>query len=94
MIITLDPELEARLRAVAAARGEDPNHYATAVLTEALERAEDTESSLTTEDIAQMQVGIQRGLADEAAGRVKPLAQVIDEARRRHGFPDSWPNNK
>jgi hypothetical protein len=34
---------------------------------------------------------LERGLADEAAGRVKPMAQALEEIRQRHGFPASWP---
>lgn len=83
MTITIDAELEARLRAVAAARGEDPIRYAIAILTEAIER-----------DEAAMHEGIRRGLADEATGRVKPPSQVVAEARERHGFPSSWPDGK
>ena len=65
MPITIDllPEVEARLRAVAAARGQDPNHYAAAVVADAINR-------------------------DSAHG--KPLEQVVEEARKRHGFPDTW----
>ena len=94
MTITIDAELEARLRAKAALLGEDPNRYAVAVLAEALEQNEDPDADLTDEDKARMHEGILRGLADEAAGRVKPLTQVIDEARKRHGFPESWPHAK
>jgi hypothetical protein len=31
--------------------------------------------------------GIQRGLQDVKAGRVKPAKQVFDRLRRKHGIP-------
>lgn len=49
----------------------------------------DDADDLTEEQMAESRFGIQRGL-EAAAGRVKPLAQVVAEARRRHGFPSSW----
>ena len=85
MIITLDAELEARLRAVAAARGEDPNHYATAVLAEAIERAE-APDDLTEEQKAEIRAGVERGLADSAAGRVRPAEEFYAEMNRKYGI--------
>ena len=38
----------------------------------------------------EIRAGIGRGLEAAAAGRVKPLAQAVAEARQRHGFPATW----
>jgi predicted transcriptional regulator len=94
MAINLDPTLEARVRAVAAARGEDPNHYATVVLTEAVERdaavaasgAPDEDDLLSDEECARIDAGIERGLADFAQGRSRPLEQVIADKNARFGL--------
>ena len=45
---------------------------------------------LTAKEISGIRAGIQRGLEAGAAGRVKPLVQVVAEARQRHGFPANW----
>ncbi len=59
--------------------------YASAeeVVLVALQRLDDVESkrSATIADL-------QESLADEKAGRVKPLSVVADEIRKKHGFRD------
>ena len=50
----------------------------------------DNPDDLTTEQIAEIRAGIKRGLEAAAEGRVKPIAQVVAEARQRHGFPATW----
>ncbi len=45
---------------------------------------------LNPEQVAEIRAGIDRGLEAAAAGRVKSLAQVVAEARQRHGFPATW----
>jgi len=45
---------------------------------------------LTDAEVAEIRLGIGRGLEAAAAGRVKTLAQAVAEARQRHGFPASW----
>lgn len=83
MTISIRPELEVRLRRKAAREGKEPDAVAADLLAAALDWEElDRQEALA---------GIQRGLEASAAGRVRSLSQVIDEARRRHGFPDSWP---
>jgi len=86
MTITIDAELEARLRAVAEARGEDPNRYAVAILTEALEGNEDPDAGLTEEEKAKIRAGLERGLADSAAGRVTPADTFYAEMNRKYGI--------
>lgn len=51
--------------------------------------AEDPDD-LTAEQIAEIRVGIARGLEAAAEGRVKTSAQAVAEARQKHGFPASW----
>lgn len=85
MTITISGELEARLREKAAREGQDADVIVQAILTSALER-DARERSEAVE-------GIRRGLEASAAGRVTSLQQVIEEARQRHGFPASWPED-
>ena len=87
MSITLTPETENRLREQAERIGKDPDSLAESIITEGLS---DDPDDLTDEEIAEIRVGIQRGLEAAAAGRVKTLAQAVAEARQRHGFPASW----
>lgn len=92
MSITLMPETENRLREQAERIGEDVNSLAEAIITEGLSYnllANDPDN-LTDEQMAESRAGIRRGLEAAAAGRVKTLAQVVAEARQRHGFPSSW----
>jgi len=51
----------------------------------------DTEENLTPEDYTQIRDGLRRGVEDENTGRTKSLADVVAEARAKHGFPASWP---
>jgi predicted transcriptional regulator len=87
MSITLDlaPEIEAALREKAHREGRDAASVAGALVAEAL--------TWEVQDRAEAIEGIRRGLEASAEGRVTPLSDVIAEARRRHGFPDSWPSN-
>lgn len=86
MTIALDPELEARVRAAAEARGADPNRYAVALLTQALERDTDKADVLSPEEAERMHAGIRSGLADEQAGRVRSAEVFFAELESRHPF--------
>jgi predicted transcriptional regulator len=78
MTIVLDPELQARLCAVAKARGADPSDYATTVLVDAVARDEqDPDANLSEEERAAVRAGLERGLADSAAGRVTPGRRIL-----------------
>ncbi len=93
MTITLSSETESRLRRKAERSGEDYNSLADALLLDSL--VEDLETAvdpdvLTAEETQQIRAGIQRGLQAAEAGRVKSLSSAVNEARQRHGFPDSW----
>ena len=87
MTITIDAELEARLRAAAAARGEDPNHYAVAALIEVVERDEDPDADLTEEDKAAIRAGVERGLKDFEEGRYRPAEEFYADMSRKYGLP-------
>ena len=50
----------------------------------------DYPDDMAAEEMVESRAGIRRGLEAAAAGRVKTLAQVVAEARQRHGFPASW----
>ena len=50
----------------------------------------DDADDLTDEQMVESRAGIKHGLEAAAEGRVKTLAQVVVEARLRHGFPSSW----
>ena len=92
MTITLTPETENRLLKQAERIGEDVNNLAEALIAHGLSNEDFTADPdhLTAEDAAEIRAGIERGLEAAAAGRVKPLAQAVAEARQRHGFPATW----
>jgi len=79
IVVTLSPELEARLRAKATQRGEDLEHVASALLGDILDwEAQDSEEAI---------VGIQRGLDDFEAGRFRPFAEFVAEQRLKYDLP-------
>src|SRR4051794_17740123 len=81
--IELAPEIQGHLDEKAAREGKPVDMVAREVLSEALQwEARDREEATA---------GIRRGLDAGVAGEVRPLSQVIAEARARHGFPASWP---
>lgn len=82
--IDLSPEAEALLSQQAAREGKEAASYVQELVEESLEWRE--------QDFVEALDGVQRGLADSEAGRVKPLSQVIEDARQRHRFLESWPN--
>jgi predicted transcriptional regulator len=83
--ITLDDATAQRLRSLAE-RNEirDLNHFAVVLLNEALDRGE--ESAVSAEELAEIEVGLAVAVEDERAGRVKPLDQVVAEARTNFAF--------
>ena len=89
--IALIPETERHLREQAERIGEDVDSLA-AIIAEGFsyDFLADDPDDLTDEQMAESRAGISRGLEAAAAGRVKTLAQVVAETRRRHGFPSSW----
>lgn len=84
--LELDTELETRLRAAAEASGQDVNRFTTVLLREVLERAFETGDELTDDEKKAVQTGIERGLNDGAAGRVKSATAFYQELNRKYGI--------
>jgi predicted transcriptional regulator len=78
MSITLDPELEERVRKSAELKGHALNVEVARILSE----------TLTWEERERQEAieGIQRGLEAEAAGRVRPASEMIAELERKYGL--------
>ena len=74
IVISLSPEVEARLREKAARQGQDVNLVAAELLASVLEwEAQDSEEAIE---------GIQRGLDDFEAGRFRSFNEFAEEQRR------------
>jgi plasmid stability protein len=88
--MTFPAEIEERLREEAARSGRSVEETATALLAAALDaaEAERADRELTPEDIAELRAGIERGLAEGAAGRVKPAADVYARLNAKYGIFD------
>ncbi|MBW4505445.1 MAG: hypothetical protein KME64_02870 [Scytonematopsis contorta HA4267-MV1] len=79
IVITLTPEIEARLREKAVQRGEDVSIVAAQMLTNALESE--------AQDLREAIEGIQRGLDDFEAGNFRSFNDFAEEKRRKHNLP-------
>ena len=83
MTIVLSPEIEEKLKEKASREGGDINRVANEIISSTLdwERQE-------REDLIEA-----IRIADEAAaqGKVRPLAEVIQDKRAKFGLPESWP---
>ncbi|OKH14887.1 hypothetical protein NIES592_08395 [Fischerella major NIES-592] len=78
IIVTLTPELEARLRDKAARQGQDVNLVASELLANVLEwETQDSEEAIK---------GIQQGLDDFEAGRFRSFHEFADEQRRKYNL--------
>lgn len=75
MALTVNPQLEARLREKAAQENRDADAVAEALLTMALD--------WEAQDYAEAVEGIRRGLEASAAGRVRPAAEVFADMRAK-----------
>jgi hypothetical protein len=88
-LIDLEPETAAQLRALAAARGEDPNHYAAAALAEAVNR--DLERALAEAE-ARVRALDERDKDNEGqallTGPARPLEESFAATRAKYGIPD------
>lgn len=79
IVVTLTPELEAKLRAKAAKQGQDINRVVTELLNQILAwEADDTEEAIE---------GIKRGLEDFEQGRFRDFNQFAEEQRRKSNLP-------
>ena len=75
MTITIDPEIEARLRQQAEREGQEMEPLVNRLLATAMEwEAFDREEAIA---------GIQRGLEASDAGRVRPAADVFHDIRKK-----------
>lgn len=78
IVISLSPEVEARLRAKAAQQGRDVNLVAAELLAGILEwELQDSEEAV---------VGIQRGLDDFEAGRFRAFDEFAQEQRHKYNL--------
>jgi predicted transcriptional regulator len=79
IVISLSPELEARLREKAARQGQDVSLVAAELLASVLEwEAQDSQEAIE---------GIQRGLDDFEAGRFRSFDKFAEEQRRKYNLP-------
>lgn len=77
--ISLNPELEARLREQATQQGQDISIVAAELLARILEwELQDSEETVT---------GIQHGLDDFKAGRSRSFQEFSEEQRRKYNLP-------
>ncbi len=78
IIVTLSPELEARLRDRAVRQGQDVNLLASELLANVLEwEAQDSEAAIK---------GIQQGLEDFETGRFRSFDEFAQEQRRKYNL--------
>ncbi|MEH1897814.1 MAG: hypothetical protein V7K94_21430 [Nostoc sp.] len=79
IVVSLSPELEARLREKAAQQGQDVSFVAAQLLEAVLEwEVQDSEAAIK---------GIQQGLEDFEAGRFRSFDDFADEQRRKYNLP-------
>ncbi|MEH2381886.1 MAG: hypothetical protein V7K27_23845 [Nostoc sp.] len=79
IVVSLSPELEARLREKAAQQGQDVSFLAAQLLEAVLEwEVQDSEAAIK---------GIQQGLEDFEAGRFRSFDDFADQQRRKYNLP-------
>jgi predicted transcriptional regulator len=79
IVVSLSPQLEARLREKAAQQGQDISFVAAQLLEAVLEwEVQDSEAAIK---------GIQQGLEDFEAGRFGSFEDFADEQRRKYNLP-------
>ena len=79
IVISLSPEVEARLRKKAEQQGQDVSIVAAELLANVLE--------WETQDSQEAIAGIQRGLDDFEAGRFRSFDEFAEEQRRKYDLP-------
>ncbi|MGA9378744.1 MAG: hypothetical protein WBV73_08245 [Phormidium sp.] len=78
IVITLSPELEARLRDQAVRQGQDVNLLASELLANVLEwEAQDSEAAIK---------GIQQGLENFETGQFRSFDEFAEEQRRKYNL--------
>ncbi|MBD2566313.1 hypothetical protein [Anabaena lutea] len=79
IVVSLSPELEARLREKAAQQGQDISFVAAELLENILDwELQESEASIK---------GIQQGLEDFEAGRFRSFDDFANEQRRKYNLP-------
>lgn len=79
IVISLSPEVEARLREKAARQGQDVSLVAAQLLASVLEwEAKDSEEAIE---------GVPGGLDDFVAGRFRSFDEFAEEQRRKYSLP-------
>ncbi|MFN6528253.1 hypothetical protein [Nostoc sp. ChiSLP03a] len=79
IVVSLSPELEARLRKKATQQGQDVSFVAAQLLEAVLEwEVQDSEAAIK---------GIQQGLEDFEVGRFRSFDDFADEQRRKYNLP-------
>jgi predicted transcriptional regulator len=79
IVVSLSPELEARLREKAAQQGQDISFVAAELLENILDwELQDSEAAIK---------GIQQGLEDFEAGRFRSFDDFANEQRRKYNLP-------
>jgi predicted transcriptional regulator len=79
IVVTLSPELEARLRDRAAQQGQDVNSVASELLASVLEWEE--------QDLTAAVRGIQQGLDEFEAGQFRSFQDFAEEQRQKYNLP-------
>ena len=91
MTITLEitEDREKGLRERAFQRGQDPETFLLSLLDEEILFGDMEPIAWNDpQERAEALAGVQRGMADFAAGRHKPMDQVFADMKARHGIPD------
>lgn len=92
MTVTLSAQIETRLRERAEREGQDVSTLANVLLGDALsDEAGYDPDDLTDEEIAEIRLGIRRGLEAAGQGRERPVAEYAADVRRRRAARQSDP---
>jgi predicted transcriptional regulator len=93
MTVTLNTQIETRLRERAEREGQDVSVVANALIGRALAEEEDgyDPDDLTEENKAEIRAGIRRGLEAVAQGRERSVAEYIADVQKRRAARQSDP---
>ncbi len=90
MTVTLNSQIETRLRERAEREGQDVSTLANVLLGDALsDEAGYDPDDLTDEEIAEIRLGIRRGLEAAAQGRERSVAEYAADVQRRRAARQS-----
>ncbi len=94
MTLTLDRETTEDLTEAARQHGaENVNDFAVRLLQNAVHETlyEPYDAPISEAERQQLEDALELGLADVAAGRTKPMHQVLAEVREKFGFSEDFP---